>query len=213
MDTKLATMAHRGLTLPEPTRKEIRRTGIFSRATLQPVHQQQPNRWALRGEESGGAVASLGYYVGFTATTGQPLAWMQRVQNFMPNGIHAVVIAPELCRVEMFRYENTYDVLITRHSLRSQQQGARPQIKSSIAFYRRAGTLATELWGKDAAFRGGAIPRFFKKNGEEELPPHIYLDALLKITEAVCCVGCKHSHLLQAGSSSATLREEATVSA
>ena len=212
MDTKLATLAHRGLTLPEPTRKEIRRTGIFSRATLQLVHQQQSNRWALRGEEAGGAVASLGYYVGFTGSDGRPLAWMQRVQNFMPNGVHAVVIAPELCRVEMFRYENTYDVLVTRHSLR-EHGGGRPLVESSIVFFRRAGTLATELWGKDAAFRGGAMPRFFNKNGEEELPRHSFLDALLKVTEAVCCVGCKHSHLLEAGSSSASLREEATVTA
>ena len=212
MDTKLAMLAYRGLTLPEPTRKEIRRTGIFSRATLQLVHQQQSNRWALRGEEAGGAVASLGYYVGFTGSDGRPLAWMQRVQNFMPNGVHAVVIAPELCRVEMFRYENTYDVLVTRHSLR-EHGGGRPQVESSIVFFRRAGTLATELWGKDAAFRGGAMPRFFKKNGEEELPRHSFLDALLKVTEAVCCVGCKHSHLLEAGSSSASLREEAKVTA
>ena len=210
-DTKLATMAHRGLTLPEPTRKEIRRTGIFSRATLQLVHQQQSQRWALRGEEAGGAVASLGHYVGFTGTDGTPLAWMQRLQNFMPNGIHAVAIVPELCRVEMFRYENTYDVLITRHFL-STQQGSRPQIESSIVFFRRAGTLATELWGKDSAFRGGAVPRFFKKNGEEEVPPNTFIDALLKITEAVCCVGCKHSHLLEVGSSS-SIRQEAMVTA
>ena len=215
MDTKLATMAQRGLTLPEPTRKEIRRTGIFSRATLQLVHQQKSNRWALRGEEAGGAVAILGHYVGFTGTNGTSLPWMQRLQNFMPNGIHAVVIAPELCRVEMFRYENTYDLLITRHCLRPQQteERGRPKIESSIVFFRRAGTLATELWGKDAAFRGGAMPRFFKKNGEEELPPHPFLDALLKVTEAVCCVGCKHSHLLEAGDSSALSREEATVTA
>ena len=212
MDTKIETMARRGLVLPEPTRKEICRTGIFSRATLQLVHQQQLNRWALRGEEAGGAVANLGYYIGFTDRSGQPLAWLQRVQNFMPNGIHAVVIAPELCRVEMFRYENTYDVLVTRHSLR-EQGGGRPQVESSIVFFRRAGTLATELWGKDAAFRGGAMPRFFKKNGEEELPPHSFLDALLKVTDAVCCVGCKHSHLLEADSSSAVSREEATVTA
>jgi hypothetical protein len=25
------------------------------------------------------------------------------------------------------------------------------------------------------------------------------LDALLKVTEAVCCVGCKHSYLLEMG--------------
>ena len=49
MDTKLATMALRGLTLPEPTRKEIRKTGVYCRATIQLVYQQQSRRWALRG--------------------------------------------------------------------------------------------------------------------------------------------------------------------
>jgi hypothetical protein len=187
-----------GLTLPELTRKEIRKTGIFSRATIEIVYQQQSRRWALRGQESGGAVASLGHYVGFCGVNGQPLGWTQRVQNFMPNGVHAVAIAPELCRVEMYRYENTYDVLITRHLL-SGQPGRRPEMKSNIVFFRRAGTLATELWGKDSAFRGGAVPRFLKRNGEDELPPEPFLDALLKVTEAVCCVGCKHSHLLDLG--------------
>ncbi len=198
MNKQLALMAQRGLTLPELTRKEIRKTGIFSRATLQVVYQQQSRRWALRGEEAGGAVASLGHYVGFSRTDGSPLPWMQRIQNFMPNGVHAVVIEPELCRIEMFRYENTYDVLITRHSL-SGQHGTRPQMESSILFFRRAGMLATELWGKDSAFRGGAMPRFLKRNGEDELPPVAFLDALLKVTEAVCCIGCKHSHLLELG--------------
>jgi hypothetical protein len=202
-------MAQRGLTLPEATRKEIRKTGIFSRTSIQLVYQQQARRWALRGEEAGGAVASIGHYVGFSGIDGRPLAWMQRIQNFMPNGVHAVVIAPELCRVEMFRYENTYDVLITKHSV-SNQGSARPQIENSIVFFRRAGTLATELWGKDSAFRGGAVPRFFKKNGEEELPPNAFIDALLKVTEAVCCVGCKHSHLLEVGSS---LRQNVLVTA
>lgn len=199
MDQKLASMAQRGLTLPEPTRKEIRRTGIFCRAGIELVHQQHNRRYALRGEETGGAVASIGHYVGFCASDGKPLAWMQRIQSFMPNGMHAVVLAPEFCRVEMFRYENTYDVLITKHSIATVVSGVRPQIENSVLFYRRMGTLTTELWGKDSAFRGGAIPRFFRKSGEEELPPNAFIDALLKVTEAVCCVGCKHSHLLEVG--------------
>jgi hypothetical protein len=72
-------------------------------------------------------------------------------------------------------------------------------MKSNVVFFRRAGTLATELWAKDSAFRGGAIPRFLKRNGEDELPPVAFLDVLLKVTEAVCCAGCKHAHLLELG--------------
>ena len=120
MDTKLVTMALRGLTLSEPTRKEMRKTGVYCRATIQLVCQQQSRRWALRGEEAGGAVASIGHYVGFTGADGQPLPWTQRIQNFMPNGVHAVVIAPERCRVEMFRYENTYEYQFVAPSMPGQ---------------------------------------------------------------------------------------------
>ena len=84
MDKRLAQIALRGLTLPEPTRLEIRKTGIFSRATVEPVFQENARRWALRGEEAGGAVSSLGHYVGFCGPTGEALTWTQRVQNFMP---------------------------------------------------------------------------------------------------------------------------------
>jgi len=170
MDTKLATMALRGLTLPEPTRKEIRKTGVYCRATIERVYQPQSRGWALRGEEAGGAVASIGHYVGFTGADGQPLPWTQRIQNFMPNGVHAVVIAPELCRVEMFRYENTYDVLITRHTL-SPHQNTRPQIESKIVFFRRAGTLTTELWGKDSAFRGGRCSQLLQEEWGRRASP------------------------------------------
>jgi len=210
MDKRLAQIAMRGLTLPEPTRLEIRKTGIFSRATVEPVFQEQVKRWALRGEEAGGAVTSLGHYVGFCGATGEPLTWTQRVQNFMPNGVHAIVIEPEVCRVQMFRYEHTYDVLITRHWL-SDSGGRRPQMQSEVLFFHRAGTLSTELWGKDADFRGGAAPRFFKRNGDEQLPPEAFIDVLMKVTEGVCCIGCKHTHLLELGS--APVRREALVTA
>ena len=144
MDKRLANIAQRGLTLPEPTRLGIRKTGIFSRAALELVYQDQAKRWALRGEETGGAVAVLGHYVGF-------------------------------CK----------------------EGPRRPEVVNEIVFFHRAGTLSTELWGKDSAFRGGAAPRFFKRNGDEQLPPEAFIDALIKATEGVCCIGCKHTHLLE----------------
>jgi len=210
MDKRLAQIALRGLTLPEPTRLEIRKTGIFSRSTVEPVFQEKARRWALRGEEAGGAVSSLGHYVGFCGATGEALTWTQRVQNFMPNGVHAIVIEPEMCRVQMFRYEHTYDVLITRHWL-TDTGGRRPQMQNEVLFFHRAGTLNTELWGKDSDFRGGAAPRFFKRNGDEQLPPGAFVDVLMKVTEGVCCVGCKHTHLLELGH--APVRQEALATA
>jgi hypothetical protein len=96
----------------------------------------------------------------------------------------------------MFRYDHTYDLLITHHLLGA-VDGRRPDLRSQILFLGRNGTLNTELWGKDAAFRGGAIPHFFTRSGERGAVEPQWMDAALKITEAVCCPGCRHCHLLE----------------
>ena len=191
-------MARRGLIFPEQTRDKIRKTGIRCHPQLEMVYQQRASTWKLRGEESGGAVEELGHYVGFAGKDGSPIRWLQRVQNFLPNGVHALVIEPELVRVEMFRYERTYDLLITHHTLEG-SSGKRPEFRSQILYLGRNGTLDTELWGRDAAFRGGAAPHFFTRSGEEGSPDPIWLNAVMKATEGVCCTGCRHCHLLEAG--------------
>lgn len=198
MSDKFQMMARRGIALPEMTRNQIRKTGIFCRPAVAMVYQKSTHQWYLRGEESGGAVSDLGHYVSFVGKNGAALTWLQRIQNFMPNGLHAVVIERELMRIEMFRYQHTYDLLMTRHWL-SGEANRRPTLESQVEFFGRFGTLSTELWGKDAEFRGGAAPRFYRRNGEEQLPQERLLDAVLKITEAVCCIGCRHSHLLEVG--------------
>jgi hypothetical protein len=45
------------------------------------------------------------------------LSWLQRVDSIGVNGVHAVVVAPVLVRVEMLRFEHTYDLLIIRTAL------------------------------------------------------------------------------------------------
>jgi hypothetical protein len=202
-ESRLMTVARRGLSLPVETRDQIRKIGIHCRPQLEIVYQQRANQWKLRGEESGGAVELLGHYVGFVDVNGEGLPWLQRVKNFLSNGIHAVVIADELVRVEMFRYETTYHLLISKHWLQGKGK-ARPGFKSAILFLGRNGSLDTELWGKDAAFRGGAMPHFYARSGELAPPEAIWTSATQKITEAVCCPGCRHCHLLEAGNSSVT---------
>lgn len=202
-ENRLITIARRGLALPAETREQIRKTGIRCRPQLEIVYQQRANQWKLRGEESGGAVALLGHYVGFVNIDGTTLPWLQRVQNFLPNGVHAVVIERELVRVEMFRFENTYDLLITKHWLVGEGK-QRPELRSIILFLGRNGSLETELWGKDTAFRGGAMPHFFMRSGELGPPDAVWLDATLKLTEAACCLGCRHCHLLEGVPSSSS---------
>jgi hypothetical protein len=197
MESRLATIARRGLLLPAETREQIRATGIRCRPQLGVVYQQGAKLWKLRGEESGGAVELLGHYVGFVDSRGDAIPWLQRVQNFIPNGIHAIVVTSELVRVEMFRYEKTYDLLITRHWLEP-NGNRRPELRSAILFLGRNGSLETELWGKDSAFRGGAMPHFYTRSGEPGGPESMWVNSAMKATEGVCCPGCRHSHLLEA---------------
>ena len=196
-ESRLTTIARRGLALPAETLEQIRKTGIRCRPQVDVVYQQQAKTWKLRGEESGGAVELLGHYVGFVGAEGGALPWLQRVQNFLPNGMHAVIVGDEFVRVEMFRFENTYDLLITQHSVED-REGRRAELRSSVLFLGRNGFLETELWGKDAAFRGGAMPHFLTRSGEPGPPESRWTDATLRVTEAVCCCGCRHSHLLEA---------------
>ena len=196
-DSRLASIARRGLSLPIETREQIRTTGIRCRPQLEIVYQDKAKQWKLRGEESGGAVELLGHYVGFVDARGAAIPWLQRVQNFIPNGIHAIVVTGELARVEMFRYEKTYDLLITRHWLEG-DGSKRPELRSTILFLGRNGSLETELWVKDSAFRGGAMPHFYKRNGEPGAPESMWAESVMKVTEGVCCPGCRHSHLLEA---------------
>ena len=196
-ESRLTAIARRGMLLPAETLAQVRNAGIRCRPQLYVVYQQQAKTWKLRGEESGGAVELLGHYAGFVGVDGGPLPWLQRVQNFLPNGTHAVIVGDEFVRVEMFRFENTYDLLVTKHWL-EQQDGKRAEMRSAILFLGRNGFLETELWGKDAAFRGGAIPHFLTRSGEPGPPDSLWTDATLKATEAVCCCGCRHSHLLEA---------------
>ena len=196
-ESRLTTIARRGMLFTAETLEQVRKTGIRCRPQLDVVYQQQAKAWKLRGEESGGAVELLGHYVGFVGVDGCPLLWLQRVQNFLPNGMHAVIVEDEFVRVEMFRFENTYDLLVTKHWL-EQRTGQKAEMRNAILFLGRNGFLETELWGKDAAFRGGAMPHFLTRSGEPGPPDSLWTDATLKATEAVCCCGCRHSHLLEA---------------
>jgi hypothetical protein len=190
-------LARQGLRFPAIILRHLRDAGIYCQLTVSIEHQHLAKRYVLRGAECGGAVPNLGAYASFTDEQGNALAWLQRVDTVGVNGVHAIVVAPALIRIEMLRVQRTYDVLITRHELRGADQNQRPRLESSILFYGRRGTLEMELWGKDAAFRGAVCPAFYSRSGEAISVPVEFQDALARISAAVCCVGCRHCHLLQ----------------
>ncbi len=198
MNMQLQILIRRGLTLPEQTLNRLRTVGIWCDPNLRVVkgNGQPPG---LRGQESGGAVADIGRYVSFCKEDGTALPWLFPVKNFMPNGLHAVVLVPDsLVRLDMYRYETSYDLLITVHTLKFPDGSAKPKLWNDMIFFGRFGTLERELWGKDKMFRGGIAPRFFQRSGQEYPIPDAFRHAVYKMTEAVTCTRCHHQHLLEA---------------
>ena len=190
-------LARQGLRFPAIILRHLRRAGIYCQPTVSIEHQHLAKRYVLRGVESGGAVADLGAYSSFTDENGCALGWLQRVDTVGVNGVHAIVVAPVLVRIEMLRVQRTYDVLITRHTLQTTALGQKPRLESSIVFYGRRGSLEMELWGNDRAFCGAVSPAFYSRSGETLAVPDEFQDAVARISAAVCCIGCRHCHLLQ----------------
>jgi hypothetical protein len=189
-------LARQGLRLPPIILKELRTAGIYCQPSVSIEHQHLAKKYVLRGVESGGAVAEVGAYASFVDEQGNALPWLQRVDSIGVNGVHAIVVAPVLIRVQMLRIERTYDLLITRHQLVKSGDRKRPRLESSILFYGRRGSLEMELWGKDIAFRGTVGPVFYTRAGESVALPKNFQDVATRITSAVCCLGCRHCHLL-----------------
>jgi hypothetical protein len=189
-------LARQGLRLPPITLKCLRTAGIYCQPSVSIEHQHLAKKYVLRGVESGGAVAEVGAYASFVDERGNALPWLQRVDSIGVNGVHAIVVSPVLIRVQMLRIERTYDLLVTRHQLAKWGDSQRPQLESSILFYGRRGSLEMELWGKDAAFRGTVCPVFYTRAGERLVLPNDFQDAATQIASAVCCLGCRHCHLL-----------------
>jgi hypothetical protein len=189
-------LARQGLRLPPITLKCLRTAGIYCQPSISIEHQHLAKKYVLRGVESGGAVAEVGAYASFVDEQGNALPWLQRVDSFGVNGVHAIVVAPVLIRVQMLRIERTYDLLITKHHLAKSGDSQRPRLESSILFYGRRGGLEMEPWGKDVALRGTVCPVFYTRAGEHVVLPNDFQDAARRITSGVCCVGCRDCHLL-----------------
>jgi hypothetical protein len=189
-------LARQGLRLPPITLKCLRTAGIYCQPSISIEHQHLAKKYVLRGVDSGGAVAEVGAYASFVDEQGNTLPWLQRVDSIGVNGVHAIVVAPVLIRVQMLRIERTYDLLITRHQLTKSRDSQRPRMESSTLFYGRRGSLEMELWGKDVGFRGTVCPVFYTRSGERVVLPNDLQDAATRITSAVCCLGCRHCHLL-----------------
>lgn len=187
----------RGLRLPLATVKRLQDTGIFARPEVSLEYQNVAKRYVVRGVESGGAVAELGRYVSFAGENGEPLPWLQPVDSLAVNGVHAVIVAPVVTRIDMFRTGRTYELSITRHRPSSATNGNRPKLIGEEVFRGTNGYLGLELWGKDKGLSGSVMPQFFARSGEEIAVPEGFAPAAQALTAAVNCVGCTSSHYLR----------------
>ena len=188
--------ARHGLALPDATLKALKKRGIYCETSLTLEYQQHASRYILRGTESGGAVADMGRYIAYFSLEGAAIPWLQPIDSLGVNGRHAVVLASEFLRMDMLRVGRTYELAITAHSLVTLPGVIRPRVGSQMLFRGKQGTLAMELWkAENADLRGRIAPVFYTASGDmRTLPPRLE-EGVRTLTGAVCCVGCKHSHV------------------
>ena len=186
------------LTLPAPAVQRLRKAGIYCSPGVTIEFQQATKRHVLRGRESGGAIKEFGHYVSFCGEGGERLPWFVRPDSFTANGDHAIVIAPALVSIEALRIEHTYELLIVRHELRAEREGARPRIWSKLVFRGWQGQLPLDLVDKDRSVAGQIAPEFFTRAGEPRQLPAQFVEAVHLIVVGVNCRNCSHAHLLVA---------------
>lgn len=190
--SKQEVLALRGLRLSQAGLKRLRETGVYCQAAVSVQPRGGAGSYVIRGVESGGAVEEIGAYLSFTELDGTHLSWLERIESVARNGLHAVVLAPGLLRLQMFRYEHSYQLLITEHRLRPMEGARRPVLINTVVFHGINGALR---------FQPGAggldLPVFRIRNGAAmPIPPHLKW-AVRNLVIATACLGCKHSHLLQ----------------
>ena len=185
-----------GLALPSNVLKALQKRGIYCTPGVSLEHQHLAKRYVLRGVESGGAVSDMGRACAFVSPEGDSLPWLQSLDSIAVNGRHAIFLAESLVRVEMLRTVRTCELAITLHTLLHAPGRNRPEVASTLLFRGRDGILPLDLWKDEhRALRGKLTPIFYDRAGEVLHLPQRFEEAIRKVTSAVCCVGCKHSHV------------------
>ena len=192
-------LARRGLTLSKRVLRRLTEVGIFVQSQVSLEHQHLANRYVVRGIESGGAVKDLGRYVTFCGPDGEPLPYLHPIDAVGVNGVHAVVVASVLVRIEIFRTGRTCQLLITKHEPREVENGRRPALENRVLFRGVNGLVDLDLLRTSAQLaRGSVMPKFWSRAGEMLGIPALFAKAVGATTKGVTCVGCSHSHYLDA---------------
>ena len=197
MAGKQDSLASRGLTLSRRVLRRLNELDILAQSQVSLEHQHLAKRYVVRGIESGGAVKDLGRYVTFCGQDGEPLPYLHPIDAIGVNGVHAVVIAPILVRIELFRAGRTCQLLITKHEIGRVEHGRRPPLENRVLFRGVNGLVDLDLLrtGGDVAGRT-VMPEFWSRGGEVLGIPAAFASAVGAATRGVSCVGCSHSHYL-----------------
>ena len=194
---KQDSLASRGLTLPKRVLRRLNDVGIFAQSQVSLEHQHLAKRYVVRGIESGGAVKDLGRYVTFCGPDGEPLPYLHPIDAIGVNGVHAVVVAATLVRIELFRVGRTCQLLITKHQPGTVENSRRPLLENKVLFRGVNGFVDLELLRTSNGLAGRSVmPEFWSRGGETLEIPLVFVAAVAAATKAVCCVGCSHSHYL-----------------
>jgi hypothetical protein len=191
-------LARRGLTLSRQALKRLRSVGIVAQSSVSLEYQQSAGRYVVRGVESGGAVKDLGRYVTFCGSDGEVLPFLHPIDAIAVNGVHAVVVAPVLVRIELFRAGRTWQLLITRHQQGKSEKGHRPLIESSLLFRGVNGFTESKLSCSTNDLGSSQIPRFWSRSGEELPIPSMFGEGVAAAARGAGCIGCSHTHFLTA---------------
>ena len=186
-----------GLRLSRQALQVLTERGIVFQSAVSLEHQHLARRHVVRGLESGGAVGDLGRYVTFAQPDGRPIQCLHPVEAIGVNGLHAVVVAPVLVRVEMLRKGHTYELLITQHRPGATKDGKRPPLETRLLFRGIHGRSDLDLSGKDKTKAGTVLPTFYSRAGEEVGIPKRFRPVVRAITKAVHCDGCFHCHYVR----------------
>jgi hypothetical protein len=175
------------LALPKAVMRRLESPGVYCHTWVTVEKQARAGRWVLRGVESGGSNREAGRHISFFSPEGGRLSWLQRLDRIGFDGVHAVVVAPELLSVEMVRIEQTYQLLIARHRI-GVSSARKPPIESVVVLRGIDGQLPQEL------LKQGLAPEFFTRAGEVKPIPEDLVDAVRAVTAGVSCVNCRHCH-------------------
>jgi len=191
-----SALALHGLSIPAAAIKALQKRGIYCAPEVSVEHQHLAKRYVLRGVESGGAVGDMGRAVAFLSSDGKPLEWLLSIDSIAVNGRHAIFLAESMVRIEMFRTLRSCELAISLHTLWLSAGRTRPEVSSKVLFRGRDGVLPVDLWiDQHRALRGRLSPIFYSRAGEPLHAPEQYETAIRKLTGAVCCIGCRHTHV------------------